>query len=114
MTYSLGGKVIDFRLMDRIKPRLKDVAIALHFASHEIDAIVQSGDTATQVYNLLCNWLRGELGESRPSVSWGTLITALKRAGLTEEAAILEEHCVSKTSESWYYSTTLEGVAPRK
>ena len=47
------------------------------------------------VYYLLSEWLRGANQErdSRP-VTWGTLITALRKANVQEEADILEKHFV--------------------
>ena len=88
--------------MDRIKPRLTDVAIALQFAQHDIDNILRPGDsTDDQVYRLFSKWLQGvnqEQGDFRP-VTWGSLISALQRAGLREEATILKKHCVSITSK---------------
>ena len=83
------GKIVHFRLMDRIKPRVTRLAIALNFPDHIIADMKTDSDP---VYFLLTKWLRGDNQEedSRP-LTWGTLITALGEAGLMEEAKILEE-----------------------
>ena len=98
------GADVYFRLMDRIKPRLNRVAIALGFLRHNIDVIEKNSDP--ECY-LLSEWLEGrnQENDSRP-LTWATLITALQHAGLLEEVNILEQHfvvasvaTVSQTSE---------------
>ena len=98
------GTNANFRLMDRIKPRLTEMAIALDFPGYVIDVL---GENPNPVYYLLSQWLEGRNQEhdSRP-LTWGTLITALQHAGLLEEAKILEQHflvtpiaTVTQTSE---------------
>ena len=76
--------------MDRIKPRLTDMAIALSFPRHIIDVVKKDSNP---VYYLLSEWLEGQNREndSRP-LTWATLITALQHAGLLEEVNILEQH----------------------
>ena len=90
---ALSDTEVDFRLMDRIKPRLTRVAIALGFRSHSIEVLKKESDPE---YYLLSEWLDGRstrASERRP-LTWGTLITALRHAGLMEEVRILEEHFI--------------------
>ena len=98
------GTNANFRLMDRIKPRLTEMAIALDFPGYVIDVL---GEKPNPVYYLLSEWLEGrnQVNDSRP-LTWATLITALQHAGLPEEAKILEQHIlvtpiatVTQTSE---------------
>ena len=95
------GVDANFRLMDRIKPRLTDMAIALSFPRHVIDVLKKDSDP---VYYLLSEWLEGrnQENDSRP-LTWATLITALQHACFPEEVKILEQHfllaaTVSRTS----------------
>ena len=87
------GRTVFFRLLDCIKPRLTEMAIALSFPGHVIDVLKKNSES---VYYLLSEWLQGRNQEynSRP-LTWGTLITALQHAGLLEEVRILEEHFVA-------------------
>ena len=88
-----GGASVYFRLMDRIKPRLTDMAIALSFPRHVIDVVKKDSDP---VYYLLSEWLEGRNQENDSrQLSWATLITALQHAGLMEEVEILEQHFLS-------------------
>ena len=84
----------DFRLKDQVKPYWRDLAVALKFPMHEI-AIMEQKDDNSRMYYLFQEWLRGAIQEkdSKP-VTWATLITALKKANIQEEAKILEEHFV--------------------
>ena len=93
MSYSEDRKTVQFRLMDRIKPRVTGLAIALDFPDYVIDDMETKRDP---VYYLLKEWLRGGNQEydSRP-LTWGTLITALGAAGLLGEVKILEQHFVA-------------------
>ena len=88
---------VPFRLMDRIKPRVTDLAIALDFPDHVI-AVLRVDSLS--VHFLLSEWLQGRNQEidSRP-LTWGTLISALQHAGLIEEVKILEEHFVAPLVE---------------
>ena len=96
MSYTYVDRVsvtVDFRLIDRIKPRLTRVAIALGFPSHSIEVLEKKSDP--ECY-LLSEWLSGrstKASDRRP-LTWGTLITALRHAGLMEEVRILEEHFI--------------------
>ena len=93
MSYtSEDGTTVHFRLMDRIKPRVTDLAVALGFPQHVRDYMETKRD---QVYYILSEWLEGRNQENdqRP-LTWGTLITALQRAGLPNEAEILQQHFV--------------------
>ena len=88
------GECIYFRLMDRIKPRLIAVAIALGFPEYVINIL---GEQSNPVYYLLSEWREGRNpnhSDSRP-LTWGTLITALRHAGLPEEVRILERFLVA-------------------
>ena len=81
-----------FRLMDRLRPHWKEFAIALRFPSHSIATIQDSNDP---LYQLLSEWLRGaNLGEDTRRVTWKTLIEALRKANIHEEADTLEKHFV--------------------
>ena len=78
-----------FRLMERIQPKWTKLAIALKFPSHKINTFKHETDS---VYALLSEWLRGgNKDEDARTVTWGTLIVALRHAGLEEEAGIIEE-----------------------
>ena len=91
MSYtSEDGRTVHFRLMDQIKPRVTQLAIALKFPQYIIANLKTEPDP---VFYLFSEWLRGGNQELDPSpLTWGTLITALQHAGLIEEVRILEEH----------------------
>ena len=94
MSYTYVDRVsvtVDFRLMDRIKPRLTRVAIALGFPPHSIEVLEKKSDP--ECY-LLSEWLSGRSTKASGPLTWGTLITALRHAGLMEEVRILEEHFI--------------------
>ena len=94
MSYtSEDGQTVHFRLMDRIKPRVTRLAVALGFPDYTIANLDIKWNP---VYYLLAEWLNGRNQEhdSRP-LTWGTLITALRAAGLLEEADILEQYFVA-------------------
>ena len=94
MSYtSEDGMTVPFRLMDRIRPRVTRLAIALGFPLHVIDKLEIKWNP---VYYLLAEWLRGGNQEhsSRP-LTWATLIAALEEAGLLEEVNILKKHFVA-------------------
>ena len=94
MSYiSEDRQTVHFRLMDRIKPRVTGLAVALKFPDYVIDNMETKRDP---VFYLFKEWLRGgnQEHDSRP-LTWGTLITALRAAGLLEEVKILEQHFVA-------------------
>ena len=93
MSYtSEDGRTVPFRLMDRIKPRVTQLAIALKFPQHIIANLKTESDP---VIYLFSEWLRGGNQELDPRpLTWGTLITALQHAGLIEEVKILEEYFI--------------------
>ena len=94
MSYSEDGRTVPFRLMDRITPRVTQLAIALDFPQH-IRTVLRVDSES--VHFLLSEWLRGANREydHRP-LTWGTLITALQHASLLEEVRILEEHLIAE------------------
>ena len=77
-------QIVDFRLMDRIKPRLTDMAIALGFPRHFIEGLRKEPDP----YHLFSQWLEGH--NQKNAQTWGDLITALWHAKFLEEAEMLE------------------------
>ena len=86
------GRIAHFRLMHRLKPHWREVAIALKFAEYEIAVMEKKDD---QVFYLLSEWLRGANQEdSRLPVTWRTVIIALRHAHVLEEASILETYIV--------------------
>ena len=86
------GTDTHFRLMDQLQPHWRRLAIALKFRQCDITFMKQEDDP---VYHLLSEWLRraNQERDSRP-VTWATLITALHKANVQEEANILEKHFV--------------------
>ena len=97
MSYtSKDGTTVPFRLMDRIKPRVARLAIALGFPEHIIANLKTDPDP---VFSLLTEWLKGgnQEHDSRP-LTWSTLLTALGEAGLLEEVRILEKYFVAAPS----------------
>ena len=68
-----GGKVT-FRLMDRVKPQVARLAIALGFPQHTIDGVETKRDPV--LYLLSSLWLKGANLEhdSRP-LTWDTHCT---------------------------------------
>ena len=84
---------MSFRLMERIKPRVTDLAIALNYPHHTIANLKTEHNP---VYYLFSEWLSGGNREQdqRP-LTWRTLITALQHASLIEEVRILEEHFIA-------------------
>ena len=87
---SIVGDKEPFRLMDRLRPHWKEFAIALGFPPHSIATIEGSNDP---LYQLLSEWLRGaNLGKDKRPITWKTLIDALHKANIHEEADTLEKH----------------------
>ena len=87
------GATVKFRLMDRLRPRWRDLAIALGFPGHSI-AAMERKDQPEAVYYLFDEWLRGaNLDEDPRPLTWRTLITALRDANIHEEANTLEMLC---------------------
>ena len=86
------GKDTRFRLMTKLYPYWRRLAVALKFQLSDITVMEDKNDP---VFHLLSEWLRGANQEwdSRP-VTWATLITALRDTNVQEEANILEEHFV--------------------
>ena len=91
---SEDGVGVTLRLMDRISPRLTNLAIALEFPEYTIAKLKTEHEP---VHYLLFEWLKGANKDydKRPP-TWGTLITALDEAGLIEEVRILKEHFVAE------------------
>ena len=86
------GEIVSFRLMDRIEPKWINLAIALKFPAYRINVYELK---TNPVYTLLSEWLKGgNKDEDSRSITWGTLITALRSAGLEEEAEIIEKQFV--------------------
>ena len=86
------GSDITLRLMDRLKPYWRKLAIALEFPQHKIAVIERKDDP---LFCLLDEWLLGsnQRKHSKP-LTWGTLIEALKIAKVEEEVDILEKHFI--------------------
>ena len=92
MTYiDEDGAHVPFRLMERMRPYIRQVAIALSFPHHDITTMNRTSDP---VYYLLSKWLQGNNQEDQRPVTWRTLITALQDAGVYEEAHILNKYFV--------------------
>lgn len=105
MTYSgEDGSNAIFRLMERLKPHILDVAIALRFPEHKL-AVIRDAAHKDQVYDVLSYWLQGANMEedSRP-VTWKTLITVLKDANMQEDARVLVKCLVAEDGESFMCS----------
>ena len=86
------GKIIDFRLKDRLLRKWKDLAYALKFPTYVVDSMKQKDDPLDQ---LLVEWLQGanKTDDSRP-ITWGTLVAALHHANFQDEVNILKEQFV--------------------
>ena len=86
------GSTVQFRLMDRLRPKFRRVAIALRFQQHDITTIEKKDDP---IYHLLSEWLQGTNQEEdlRP-LTWATLITAIRDAGVHEVANVLVKYFV--------------------
>ena len=98
------GATVKFRLMNRLLPRWKKLAIALEFPGHSI-ATMERKDQPEAVYYLFDKWLQGaNLDEDPRPLTWQTLITALRDANINEEANTLEMLCRKKSAamESQY------------
>ena len=105
---SEDGKTAPFRLMDRIKPRVTQLAIALQFPQHIRENMKAD---LNPVYYLLNEWSKGgnQDHDQRP-LTWETLITALQHAGLMEEAEILEKHFVVPATPLAQRAISLAGM----
>ena len=78
-----------FRLMERLQPLWRHLAIALKFPQHKIKTMEHNDDS---VFDLLNEWLHGaNMEEDMRPVTWGTLIEALREANYHEEADILKK-----------------------
>lgn len=108
MTYNdEAGKSAHIRLMERIRPHFKQVAIALKFCHHDIDTIEKKDDP---VYDLLSKWLEGANQEEDPRpLTWETLITAIRDAGVHEVANILTKYLVQPVVHN--DDTCLKGIS---
>ena len=92
LTYTdKDGTCIQFRLMERMRPHVRNVAIALGFPPHDITTMDHMSDP---VYYILSKWLQEANQEDQRPVTWGTLITALQDAGIYEEVRILKQYLV--------------------
>ena len=90
---SEDGSTVHFRLMDRIKSRVTQLAIALSFPPH---IIANLKTEQTPVYYLLDEWLRGgNLEHDERPLTWATLINALGEANMREEATVLKNMTVT-------------------
>ena len=79
-----------FRLMDRLQPHWKNLAIALRFPQYKITTMEHKENP---VLYLLNEWLReANKEEDKRPVTWRILIEALHEANNHEEAAFLEKH----------------------
>ena len=93
MTYTDGdGTCVQLRVMEQIRPHFRQVAIALKFLEYDIANIEKKDDP---VYDLLIKWSQGANQEedTRP-LTWTTLITAIRDAGVHEVANILTKYFV--------------------
>ena len=107
MTYTdEDGTRVPFRLMGRMRPHIRQVAIALEFPQHNISIMTRKSDP---VYYLLSKWLQGANPEDQRPVTWKTLITALQDAGVYEEARILKKYLVEPEPEVHDDETLPEG-----
>ena len=85
-----------FRLMERIRPSWKSLAIALKFEINIIDIIAKEDDS---VYSLLTRWLRGQnMEQDKRPLTWRTLIDALDCASFQQDVKLLEECLVALKS----------------
>ena len=98
MSYTENERKVHFRLMDRIKPRVTKLAIALGFPPYIIDDLKTKHDP---VYEFLTQWLHGGIQDhdSRP-LTWGTLITALEEAAFMEEVTVLHKMASPVTGQT--------------
>ena len=86
------GTHVQLRLMDRIRPHFIQVAIALKFLEYDIATIEKKEDP---VYDLLSKWLQGaNHDEDQRPLTWATLITAIRDAGVHEVANVLTKYFV--------------------
>ena len=107
MTYiDEDGTCVQFRLMERMRPQARQVAIALGFPHHDITTINRTSDP---VYYLLSKWLQGGNPKDQRPLTWATLITALQDAGVNEEACILEQYLVEPEPDVHDDETLPEG-----
>ena len=79
-----------FRLMDRLGPFWKKLATGLGCPNYMISMIGKKDDDE-RVFAVFAEWLRGAFENGQP-ITWDTLITVLHKAGITDEAQILESH----------------------
>ena len=90
------GKATDFRLKERIFRNWRDFAYALRFPIHAVESIKPGEDP---VDHFLRKWLQGTNKNKDPrSITWGTLIAALRHANFQEEVNILEKYFIDTVS----------------
>ena len=84
-----GGKV---RVMERVAPDWKDLAIALRFDQSRIKTIERDYKSSTEeaCKEMFMRWLRGEHDLASPC-TWCTLVKCLNHAGLTDIANSLRK-----------------------
>ena len=84
-----GRKV---RVMERVAPDWKDLAIALGFDQSRIKTIEKDYKSSTEeaCKEMFMRWLRGEHDLASPH-TWCTLVKCLNRAGLTDVASSLRK-----------------------
>ena len=90
ITTVTGSKTEYFRLMDHLGPFWKKLATGLGCPDYMIRMIGKKDDDE-RVYAIFSDWLRGAF-ENDQLITWGTLVTVLHKAGVTDVAQTLENH----------------------
>ena len=78
------------RIIDRVAPKWKEVALRLHFEDHSIQTIEMDchNGAVEACRTMFTRWLEGN---KRKPITWKTLIRALKEAKLSTLAEELEK-----------------------
>ena len=88
---------MSFRLMDRIRPHWRSIAISFEFPPHGIEVMERKDDP---VFHLLNEWLRGaNLEHDTRHLTWRTLISVLRHASIQEEADILGKYLITEPAQ---------------
>ena len=84
------GRII--RVMERVAPDWKELAIALGFDQSRIKTIEKDNKSSTEeaCWEMFMRWLKGEHDLASPC-TWYTLVKCLNRAGLRDIANCLKK-----------------------
>ena len=108
------GKLVPYRVMDKLQRVWEDLATALNFDPDIIEVMATKNSAKESLRCLLTDWLRGENMERDDSpLTWGTLVKAMKKAKSKAVADFLTEHLdemLSRERKNWGLQNYFWGI----